>query len=71
MAGLQVLAPSSTTGGRTRRSYRPVAMMWLATARLIAASLPGTGESQWSACVAVLDSRVSSTITFAPRSRPR
>jgi len=36
---------------------------------LIAASLPGCGESQWSAWVAVLERRVSSTITLAPFAR--
>ena len=41
-------------------------MRWLATARLMAASLPGCGDSQWSAWLAVLDSRVSTTITLAP-----
>ncbi len=51
------------------RSYRRVAMMCCATARLMAASLPGTGESQWSAWLAVLDSLVSTAITFAPRDR--
>ncbi len=43
--------------------------MCCATARLIAASLPGCGESQKSAWLAVLDRRVSSTISFAPLAR--
>ena len=34
----------------------------------MAASVPGLGESQMSACDAVLDSRVSTTATFVPRS---
>ena len=38
-------------------------------ARLMAASLPGQGDSQWSAWVAVFDSRVSRTMTVAPFAR--
>ncbi len=34
----------------------------------IAGSDPGYGASQWSAWVAVFDSRVSNTISFAPLS---
>jgi hypothetical protein len=35
----------------------------------IAGSEPGHGDSQWSAWVAVLDRRVSSTTSFAPACR--
>jgi hypothetical protein len=42
-------------------------MMWLAMARFMAASLPGHGASHQSAWVAVLDRRVSTTISLAPR----
>jgi hypothetical protein len=48
------------------RLYRLVAMRWCATASMIAASEPGKGESQWSAWVAVFDSRVSRTMSLAP-----
>jgi len=46
--------------------YRRSRIIQLATARKMAASVPGYGETQWSAWVAVLDSRVSNTMSFAP-----
>ncbi len=47
----------------------PVSMMWRAMARLMAASLPGWGDSHQSAWVAVFDRRVSNTMTLAPLAR--
>ena len=38
--------PSSTSGGRTRGRTGPSRIRWLAMARLMAASLPGCGDSQ-------------------------
>ena len=68
MAGAQVLRPVPPSAHELP-VIPPGRDDVLATARLMAASLPGTGDSQWSAWVAVLDSLVSSTITFAPRDR--
>ena len=52
------------------RSNRPVTMRCRAIDRRSAGSLPGQAASHWSAWAAVLDSRGSTTTSFAPFRRP-